>query len=239
MVGVGLDGFGDTEVGYFDPAVWLHHHVGWFDIAMHEALLVGVSESIGRLRRNIHRLFDAQVALTHDSTQGSTGYQFHDDVSALTTIGMIHTGVVYGNDRGVVEAGRGNCFTTEAGDKAGIGGKMWIQDLGGYGTIQDFVMCFPHLGHAAAGEGTQQAIAVAQPVSYGADTGGWPVFGIGSRSDIGGDERDLRLATAHEAWSASQHHDWTGRLNVRPMTPGPPWVPMTAPIWPTRMLRRG
>ena len=146
----------------------------------------------------------------------------HDGLDAV-----VGAGVVDRHDRRVVRAGRRPRPRAEARDERVVGGQVGVEDLHRHLAAEHLVGGLPHLGHAAAGDAVGRG-------------------GSGRRGGGPGCDGSRRVTDGRVRTSGTAVHRYVSQAGVSrassqvtPMTPGPPWVPMTAPILPMRTASRG
>ncbi len=225
QVGFGrLQTLGDAEVGQEDPPVGGHHDVAGLDVAMDEPRSVRVIERGGHAGADVTGEFRTQPLLgVEDLAQALALDQLHHDCLAA----VLFEHVVDGDDVGMVEARRGDRFTSESFGDHGVGGQRGLQPFHGDLAVECEVDGEPHLGHAALGEHALEFVAVRDDRRCGWRGRGhdWertlavPAAVVGSIREVGPES------------GPPDHSDVT--WNATPIVPRPPWVPMTGPISPT------
>ena len=147
---------GDPEVGHHHAAVLAQQDVGWLDVAMDEAGLVGGTQGVGDLRPEAHDFVRVEKALfVEPFTQRRSTDQFHHDGFGT----LVVAGVVDGHDAGMVEASGGDGLGAKPDDEGVVGRQMRVQDLDRDRAAQHLIFGLPHLGHASAGDPVGQAVA--------------------------------------------------------------------------------
>ena len=111
LVGAGgAHRLGHAEVGDHGVASGEHHVVG-LDVAMNDAMLVGVGEGVDHLAEDAHRLVDGNAAVAREPlAQGFAFHERHDVVEE--SLGF--AGVEQRQDVGVLELGGDADFAHEA-----------------------------------------------------------------------------------------------------------------------------
>jgi hypothetical protein len=70
---------GEAKVEYLHDAIESHLDVGWFQIPVNDALLVGRFEGLGQLPRNRQRLIDRNRTSCEAIRERRPLNQFHDE----------------------------------------------------------------------------------------------------------------------------------------------------------------
>ena len=160
----------------------------------------------------------AAPLLVEHVAQGRAPDELHDDGLDAAVAAR----VVDGDDVRVREPGGGHRLAAEAGDEGVVGGEVGEQDLHRHRPGQDLVVRLPDLGHAAPGQRAGRAGSDRRP-------GGRRLSetGVGTGSGTPGHRTVGRLSRSVTTWK------------VTPITRGPPWTPIVAPISPTWISSRG
>jgi hypothetical protein len=138
------EGLGEAEVQHLDRAVIANFDVGWLQIAVDDAGLVGRFERLGDLPRDGHRFRERDGTTRHPSRQILTLDQFHDESQRLS-LKAVNLGNV-----GVVQRGEGPGLAIEAPDPLGVARKRRRQDLDRDVSAELPVARAIDLAHAAA-----------------------------------------------------------------------------------------
>ena len=94
----GIDGPGDTEVGDFDAPCFGDQDIMGLDIAVDDAVGMGIFQSFANIEGNLYRRVDRQMAVLFDILfQRFAAHEFHDDVMDI----FIVADVVYIDNIGV------------------------------------------------------------------------------------------------------------------------------------------
>ena len=139
------EGPGQTEVQHLDLAVGGALDVGGLQVAVDDALLVGLFQSLGDLAGDVDGLVDRQRPALQRLRQILAFDQFHDQEGA----------VVRGfeaedrGDVGMVQRGQHLGFALEAGHAVAVGGEFGRQDLQGDIAVQLGVMGAVDFAHPA------------------------------------------------------------------------------------------
>ena len=145
----------DAEVGHQCAAVVQQDVLG-LDVAVDDALAVGVVEGAGHLARNPHRIGDRQLLLAGQPVAKRLPLDVRHDV-VEEAVGR--PAVVQRQDVRVLQVGRGR----NLGDEplgADDGGQLGAQHLDGHLALVLEVLGQVHRGHAAGPELALDAVAV-------------------------------------------------------------------------------
>ncbi len=73
--------FGQTKVGHLYPALHVHHDIRGLDVAMHDAVLVGVAERVADMRGDGDRMHGFQPPCLEEHLGDICAFhELHDDV---------------------------------------------------------------------------------------------------------------------------------------------------------------
>ena len=166
MTGV-VDRARDAEVHDLDVAGAREHHVGRLDIAVDDAVAVGVVQGTERAGRNLQRaLWQQATPAREELPQGHPVDVLHDDVGHDRGLGAVDEDVlarvVGGDDVGVVEGGGRLGLASEARLEGRIAREVGPQDLDRHTAAQARVAGLPYLSHAAAADDGHEFVAVAE-----------------------------------------------------------------------------
>lgn len=149
LTGLGrvLDGPGKAEVADFRPGVEIEQDVGRFDVAVEDAVFVGMGEAVA----NAGEKADDFVGVDGDSVGGMEerlpGNILHDDVEHAVDL----TEVVNADEVGMVEAGHGFGLGLEARAKSGVLAELIRQDFDRNGAVERFLDGSIDGAHSAGG----------------------------------------------------------------------------------------
>ena len=143
------------------------HHVGRFDVAVHNPGFVAVVEGGEHAQREVDRLVDADVFGPDHVPDCLPGDEFHDDVRHPDGVFVVPgdgvvPGVIDGNDRGMVQGGHRLRLALEPGLELGVPGQVRTQQFDGHGASEAGVQAAEDVGHAAAPDQLTQLIAPAE-----------------------------------------------------------------------------
>ena len=124
-VGFFTERTGQAEVEDLDLARGRYLHVGRFQVAMDDALLVGLFETAGDLARDVARFLDRQGAPFNDRREVLALAQLHHQ--ADLPFGALDA--VDGGDVRVLQRGQGLGLALEAGEAFGVFCKRGGEDL--------------------------------------------------------------------------------------------------------------
>ena len=83
----------NSEVSQLDaPVASCDNHIGGFDIAMDNTVLVSKRQRLGHLQGGIERQVEWHWTVVHDVAQGRTGEVLHGDVSEFVGFAHIENG---------------------------------------------------------------------------------------------------------------------------------------------------
>ncbi|ESU50077.1 hypothetical protein P376_1943 [Streptomyces sp. HCCB10043] len=144
---------GDAEVHHLDRAGIRDDHVGGLDVAVHDAVLVGVREGFQHPRDDDQRLLGRRGLGGQEQISDRAALdQFHHDVRDGLAAHDVLAGVVHGDDRVVVEACDGLCLAGEAGLGDRVLGQIGTEQLHRYRASEPDVLRRVDLCHAAPAE---------------------------------------------------------------------------------------
>jgi hypothetical protein len=160
-----LFGAGDPKVGEFDDTCTGEHDIGGFDIAVDNALLMGVMEGIEELGEDIADLFEAEagclLGLADHVFEIRSVDEFHHDKIAI----FAFKDGFDADDMGVNEASLCACFAKEtirlAKLSAGIGFELFDSD----GHPKQEIRALVNNGGAALAQKTIYAVDLVQNLS--------------------------------------------------------------------------
>ena len=121
-----IDGLGNAEVGDLDAVAGLEHHVGRFDVAVHDVVRVGIVQGVGDLGSDGRRPLHRQATGSDDLLKSRAVDELHGQVAQALEV----TDVVDRDDVGVFELGRDLRLTFEARQqlvKPGTGGGQAVE----------------------------------------------------------------------------------------------------------------
>ena len=124
--GYGRERTGDTEIGDLQSSFWRDQEVVRFDIAVHQAGTMGVTQPLAGLDDQLQRFgYFVSAFLLDVGLEVHPGYVFHDDEQ----VALVQAKVMHGDDIGMREVGRGLGFLAEAVPEGDIldleGRKQW------------------------------------------------------------------------------------------------------------------
>src|SRR5690606_22602871 len=155
-------------VQHLDGPAAGQHGVRGLDVAVHDAAVVGVLEGGQDGGGDPGRLVGVEdLLLVEDLPEGPALDVLHDDVGHVDrgAAGLGHlllTGVVDGDDRGVVESRGGLGLAAEPGQEGGVPGEVGAQDLDRDRAPQPQVVADVHLGHTATADQLADLVAATQ-----------------------------------------------------------------------------
>lgn len=152
-----IKNLGDSEVGNEHATVVGQKDVGWFDVAVDHAGAMGDGKRARNFGPNVDD-FDwvEGTTLIKEVAQRSAPYEFHNDCVASVEV----DGVIDRNDRWVDESGGGDRFDVKALADNWVVGKLRMEDLDRNRATENEIVGFPHFGHTAHGELTEQSVSL-------------------------------------------------------------------------------
>ena len=141
-----------------------HHHVGGFDVAMDDALRVGVLESVEKAEEELDPYLDgilgevvgiAGSELLDDAFEGLTLHVLHHEEVAL----LVDAGVVNRHDVRVLEAADGADLVDETGEDGRVG-QLGEEALERDLAIDIVVADEDHFAHASRAKELRGFVAV-------------------------------------------------------------------------------
>jgi len=152
--GVARPRLGQAEVEDLHPAVGRELHVRGFQVAVDDALLVGLLETLGDLPGDRQRLVYRDGALLHALGQILTLDQLQDEEGLA--VGLLEA--VYGGDVGVVEGGEEVGLPLEPGQPLGVAGHLGRKCLEGDLAAELRVLSPVDLAHPPGPNGSQDLV---------------------------------------------------------------------------------
>jgi hypothetical protein len=145
-----FDRLGDAEVdylGYGDAVAEGHQHVRRFNIAVDDALLMGVLDGLADLDEEVDAFAGAEVILVAEVGNPNASDQFHDKVG---TTGGSGSGIEDPGDAGMIHHGEGLTLDLETGEQfPGIHaeldqfqGDLAPDRLGLFGNVDNTIAAF-------------------------------------------------------------------------------------------------
>ena len=116
VAGVAAQQLGQAEVGDLHAALAVQQDVLRLDVAVDDALLVGVLQGVADLRHDPQRLLRLQVAVAQQLPQVDAVHVLHDEVVEAAGLAEI----VDGDDVGMAEPGQGAGLAVEALGEGGV-----------------------------------------------------------------------------------------------------------------------
>ena len=153
-----LNGPRDAEVHDLHRAGGGQHDVSGLDVAVDDPHPVGVLQGVQDTGDDLHRLRNRDgLALAEELAHRVPLDVLHDDVGdgaagAARLEELLLTGVVDGDDGGVVERRRGLGLPAEAGLEGGVAGDVRTQQLDGHDPRQASVVAEVHLCHTTTSD---------------------------------------------------------------------------------------
>ncbi len=138
---------GDAKIGQHDAAILGEKHIGRLDIAVKNALLMGVIQRRGRLLDNMQSFEKWKSALGRLDAlfERTTVDEFHHHVITI----ILNVKVIHLNDVGVAQRGDGFGLTLKTSEKILPFGQMTIEHLNRCVAFQAGMIGFIYLGHTA------------------------------------------------------------------------------------------
>ena len=154
--GLAGHGPGQAEVGDLDGAVVVDDDVLGLDVAVDQALGVGLGERAQHRLQHVERgPRRKQPLLAHDVAQGLAGHVLHRQEDAAVVLAL----VVDGDDVGVRERRARAGLAAEPGDEALVVGEVLAHHLQGDLAVEPLVDGQVHRRHPAVGDPTEHAVA--------------------------------------------------------------------------------
>ena len=159
LAGGVADEFGDAEVHEFHAAFGVEEDVLGLDVAVEDALVVGVLEGFANLRDDGEGLGGGEAAGAEGLAEVRAVHVFHEQVvkrgmgDGVWGLGCGHEAeVVDGDDVGVAEAGEEAAFALEAGGEGGGGAEVGWEEFEGDETIELRLAGLEDVAHAAGAD---------------------------------------------------------------------------------------
>ena len=154
---------GDAEVHHLDLAIAGQHHVAGLDVAVHDPVAVAVVQGAQHPVGDLQGPLGQQPAvLPEQVAQGAAVHILHDDVGDVRPVGVVLAGVVYRDDRRVVQRGGRLGLAAEPCLERLVPGQVLAEGLHRDDAVQADIPCPVHLGHAAPADDAVELIAAAE-----------------------------------------------------------------------------
>ena len=142
----GIDGPGDTEVGDFDAPCFGDQNIMGLDIAVDDAVGMGIFQSFANIEGNLYRRVDRQMAvLLYIIYQRFAAHEFHDDVMDVTVAAyIVNTHNIW---MGQLPCRLG--FMAEPHDKIIVFCKAAVQNFDCHNPVKKDIFGFVHISHTA------------------------------------------------------------------------------------------
>ena len=153
----GIYGSGDTKIGDLDASCFGYQDVVRLDVAVDDAVFMGVFQSLADVKGNLYRRIDRQMAVLFNIfLQRFAADVFHDDVMHIFVI----TNIIYIYDIGVGQLGRRLSFLAEPDDEIVVVSVFGMKDLDGDDAVQQNILRLVDDGHAAGAYFLQYLVSV-------------------------------------------------------------------------------
>ena len=159
----GVAGARDAEVHDLDVPVAVDHDVLRLDVAVDDAAAVRALDGGEQLQTDADGFVPAQAIVPADEVFERLALDvLHDDV--VGPVGLAP--IVDADEVRLVEAGRGLGLPAEALDEGGVVQQSLKEDLDGDAPSEGEILAQVHVGHAAAAELAQHAVAAAHDLLW-------------------------------------------------------------------------
>ncbi|MEZ4431529.1 MAG: hypothetical protein R3F65_03890 [bacterium] len=173
---------GDAPVEHEDLAEDAEHDVGRLEVAVHDAMDVGVGDGAGDAAEGVDEAAEgrgvgfAGEVVVHHLVERAAADAAHGEPGAA--VGEL-AAVVYGDDAGVLQAGVDAGFFEEAGAGAGVAEAVGAHDLEREGAVEVVVVDLADDAHAAEADDAEVFVAVGVELAGGvAADGGAAAAGV-------------------------------------------------------------
>ena len=154
-----VEGFRNAEVRQLHPTVWSHQDVCRLDVAMDDAVLMGVAKRLRDLDGNLECIIDGdRPAAIEDRAEVLTLNQLHDDCVGLDRCDRVKDG----HNAGVREPCRRLCFATEAGEDRWVFCEVLVEQLDRNAPAEASIGGLPDFGHSTCADALLELVAVAE-----------------------------------------------------------------------------
>ncbi len=153
--GVALDVLGESEIQDLDGVLWRHYNVGAFQITMHDAVLMRMSDRTRDLHAVTDYRLDRKPVGGNHGGEGPTLHILHRDEGPAVSL----SNLVDRADVGMVETRESPCFAEKPVAGRLIVQRVCMEQLQGHFTFEHRIMRAVDDTHPAGPEGVKDAVA--------------------------------------------------------------------------------